>query len=80
MSILRWLKIQWYLPQFNKASHLVAYYKMIVEDYSKRYDVTSIKGRRKGTFDHAERALGVWEYKKEQLERKLERIKREYGR
>ena len=76
MGITRWLKIQYVEPQYNKSIKMIAYYKMIINDYETRYDVSKFTGRRKGTYEHAERALAVWEHKKENLSRKLEMARR----
>ena len=62
MGIINWLKIQSIEAQLNKASHKIAYYKAVIEDTEERHDIATIKGRTKGNYDNAIKALAVWEH------------------
>ncbi len=75
-KIVKWLKTQWYLPQYNKASKIAKYYKWIIEDYEKRYDIETLRGRRKGIFEHAKMVLPYYEERAEKFSFKLKQIER----
>ncbi len=71
---MNWKKIlirEWYLPQFNKAETMVAYYKKVVA-YGNSVGIETLSGRRLGTVLYAQTALQYWEEKLEKFRFKLE--------
>jgi len=76
MSIMRWLRIQWYEPQYNKAKLNAEYHRematMLGEDKQKK----GLSRRHEGRLQHSSNAQLHWEDKAEQLLRKLERARR----
>jgi hypothetical protein len=71
MNLKKILIREWYLPQFNKAESMVAYYKKIVE-YGSSVGVETLSGRRKGQVMYAQTALEYWIEKQEKFRFKLE--------
>ena len=71
MNLKKILIREWYLPQFNKAVHHVAYYRKIVA-YGDEVGIETLSGRRKGTVMYAKTALQYWEEKQEKFRFKLE--------
>jgi len=71
---MNWKKIlirEWYLPQFNKADHHVAYYKKVVA-YGDSVGVETLSGKTKGWVMAAHISLSYWEEKLEKFRFKLE--------
>ena len=81
MSIILWLKREWYLPQLNKAIKKVAYYEWSVQRYVKMINQGQALSRKDdGRFGYHKNMLASWEFDKEKLEKKLEKIDRNYER
>lgn len=74
MGILRWLKVQYYEPQYNKTLSLIGHYRKEISLYSQ--NANDDRGIKRATYDNAVKALAVWEHKSEQLLVKLERARR----
>ena len=71
MNIQKIIIRQWYLPQFNKAETMTAYYKNVVA-YGDSVGIENLSGRKKGTVMYAHTALDYWQEKLEKFRFKLE--------
>ena len=74
MRIIRWLRIQYYEPQYNKTISMIGHYKLQIQNYAQ--NTNDDRGIGRATYNHSVKALEVWEHKKEILGRKLEQARR----
>ena len=77
MNIIKWLKLEFYNPQRNKALKKVAYYNWSVKRYEKMISQGKILGRKDdGRFGYHRHMGDVWQLELEQLEFKILQIER----
>ena len=77
MNVIKWLKLEFYIPQRNKALKKVAYYKWSVERYEKEARQGKKFSRKdEGRFGYHGHMLDVWQVELEQLEFKISQVER----
>ena len=77
MNFKKILIREWYLPQFNKAETMTAYYRKVVA-YGDSVGIETLSGRMLGTVMYAKTALQYWEEKQEKFRFKLEQNERRW--
>jgi len=74
MNFIKWIKLEWYLPQRNKAESKVADHRHIAQYYEQK-PLHKRSSRINATIEYNYHMAGAWQQELERLEAKIAEIK-----